>query len=130
MTGQRMGDPTCGSGRLLLAYHARNPENYLIGEDINRTCCLMTVCNMLIHGCVGEVICHDSLNPGNFVDGWKVNPMLTWTGIPTIKRMNMKEYRAGRNLPASPYILRKTMLAGSRKHKTDSLLPLQAVFKM
>ena len=90
----------------------------------------MTVCNMLIHGCVGEVICHDSLNPGNFVDGWKVNPMLAWTGIPTIKRMNMKEYRAGRNLPASPYILRKTMPAGSRKHKTDSLLPLQAVFKM
>ena len=41
-TGQRMGDPTCGSGRLLLAYHARNPGNYLIGEDINRTCCLMT----------------------------------------------------------------------------------------
>lgn len=60
-TGQRIGDPTCGSGRLLLAYHARNPGNYLIGEDINRTCCLMTVCNMLIHGCVGEVICHDSL---------------------------------------------------------------------
>ena len=25
-----MGDPTCGSGRLL-AYHARNPGNYLIG---------------------------------------------------------------------------------------------------
>ena len=38
-------------------------ESYLIGEDINRTYCLMTVCNMLIHGCVGEVICHDSLNP-------------------------------------------------------------------
>ena len=28
-TGQRMGDPTCGSGRLLLAYHAHNPGNYL-----------------------------------------------------------------------------------------------------
>ena len=129
-TGQRMGDPTCGSGRLLLAYHARNPGNYLIGEDINRTCCLMTVCNMLIHGCVGEVICHDSLNPGNFVDGWKVNPMLAWTGIPTIKRMSMEEYRAGRNLPASPYIIRKTMPAGGRKRKTDSPPPLQTVFKM
>jgi len=124
-----MGDPTCGSGRLL-AYHARNPGNYLIGEDINRTCCLMTVCNMLIHGCVGEVICHDSLNPGNFVDGWKVNPMLAWTGIPMIKRMSMEEYRAGRNLPASPYIIRKTIPAGGRKHKTDSPPPLQTVFKM
>ena len=30
-TGQRMGDPTCGSGRLLLAYHAHNPGNYLVG---------------------------------------------------------------------------------------------------
>ncbi len=28
-----MGDPTCGSGRLLLAYHAHNPENYLVGEE-------------------------------------------------------------------------------------------------
>ena len=62
-TGQRMGDPTCGSGRLLLAYHAHNPGNYLVGEDISRTCCMMTVCNMLIHGCIGEVICHDSLQP-------------------------------------------------------------------
>ena len=35
-TGKRICDPTCGSGRLLLAYHARNPGNYLIGEDINR----------------------------------------------------------------------------------------------
>ena len=47
-TGQRMGDPTCGSGRLLLAYHAHNPGNYLVGEDISRTCCMMTVCNMLV----------------------------------------------------------------------------------
>ena len=31
-TGQRMGDPTCGSGRLLLAYHAHNPGNYLVGD--------------------------------------------------------------------------------------------------
>lgn len=75
-TGQRMGDPTCGSGRLLLAYHAHNPGNYLVGEDISRTCCMMTVCNMLVHGCVGEVICHDSLQPKAFTDGWKVNQAL------------------------------------------------------
>lgn len=62
-TGKRMNDPTCGSGRLLLAYHVRNLGNYLVAEDISRTCCLMTVCNMLIHGCVGEVIQHDSLLP-------------------------------------------------------------------
>lgn len=129
-TGQRINDPTCGSGRLLLTYHVRNLGNYLIGEDINRTCCLMTVCNMLIHGCVGEVICHDSLNPLNFVDGWKVNPMLTWTGIPTIKRMSMEEYQASRNLPSSPYIIRKTASVGDKKRKTYPPRPLQTAFNI
>ena len=70
-TGQRMGDPTCGSGRLLLAYHAHNPGNYLVGEDISRTCCMMTVCNMLV----------------------KVNQALPLTGIPSIRRMKEEEYR-------------------------------------
>ena len=78
---------------LLLAYHAHNPGNYLVGEDISRTCCMMTVCNMLVHGCVGEVICHDSLQPKAFTDGWKVNQALPLTGIPSIRRMKEEEYR-------------------------------------
>lgn len=128
-TGQRIGDPTCGSGRLLLAYHVRNLGNYLVGEDINRTCCLMTVCNMLIHGCVGEVIWHDSLNPKNFMDGWKVNPLLSLTGIPTVKKMGMKEYLACRNLPVSPYPLHKPSPA-NRNRKTYGSFPQQAVLNM
>ena len=36
-TGQRMGDPTCGSGRLLLAYHVRHLGNYLVAEDVKFT---------------------------------------------------------------------------------------------
>ena len=87
---------TCGSGRLLLAYHVRNLGNYLVAEDISRTCCLMTVCNMLMHGCVGEVIQHDSLLPEDFKDGWFVNPVLTTTGIPTIRKMSEDE------LPGKP----------------------------
>ena len=96
-----MSDPTCGSGRLHLANHARNLGNYLVAEDISRTCCLMTVCNMLIHGCVGEVIQHDSLLPEDFKDGWFVNPVLTTTGIPTIRKMSEDEYRTSRNIPIS-----------------------------
>ncbi len=128
-TGQRIGDPTCGSGRLLLAYHVRNLGNYLVGEDINRTCCLMTVCNMLIHGCVGEVIWHDSLNPKDFMDGWKVNPLLTLTGIPTVKKMSMEEYQACRNLPVSPYLLHKPS-PGNRNRKTYGSFPQQATLNM
>ena len=53
---------------------------------------MMTVCNMLIHGCVGEVICHDSLMPDKFTDGWKVNPTLQFSGLPSIRRISKEEY--------------------------------------
>lgn len=129
-TGQRMNDPTCGSGRLLLAYHVRNLGNYLIAEDINRTCCLMTVCNMLVHGCVGEVIWHDSLNPKNFMGGWKVNPILTRTGIPTIQKMSMEEYQASRNLPIPPYAANKPLLVNMASRKKQNLIPQQATLNL
>lgn len=129
-TGQRINDPTCGSGRLLLAYHVRHLGNYLIGEDINRTCCLMTVCNMLIHGCVGEVIWHDSLNPKNFMGGWKVNPILTWTGIPTIKKMSIDEYQASRSLPISPYTANRPLSGTMGNRKTHNSFPQQATLNL
>ena len=105
----------CGSGRLLLAYHVRHLGNYLVAEDVNRTCCLMTICNMLIHGCVGEVIHHDSLCPENFMDGWMVNHTLTQTGIPSIRRMSEEEYRTSRNMSVD--LLRK------RKEKLRQMQP-------
>ena len=113
-TGQRINDPTCGSGRLLLAYHVRHLGNYLVAEDVNRTCCLMTICNMLIHGCVGEVIHHDSLCPENFMDGWMVNHTLTQTGIPSIRRMSEEEYRTSRNMSVDLLRKRKEKLARGR----------------
>lgn len=66
-------------------------NTYLCAEDIDRTCCLMTVCNFLIHGCVGEVIWHDSLSPDTFYDGWKVNETLAITGLPTVRRITKEE---------------------------------------
>ena len=36
-----------------------------------------------------------------FKDGWFVNPVLTTTGIPTIRKMSEDEYRASRNIPLS-----------------------------
>lgn len=89
--GLRISDPTCGSGRMLIAYHAYNPGNYVYGEDMDRTCCLMTVCNMLLHGAVGEVIWHDSLDPESFYGGWNVNQSLNLTGIPTVKAIEKEE---------------------------------------
>ena len=122
-----MGDPTCGSGRLLLAYHAHNPGNYLVGEDISRTCCMMTVCNMLMHGCVGEVIHHDSLVPDSFLDGWYVNPFLTRTGIPCIRKMSEADYRTGRRLPVNGILERKKLLVENRKRCLPPNRPAQKV---
>lgn len=75
--GKSVSDPTCGSGRLILASHAFNPKNYHFGEDIDKTCCMMSALNMMIHGVKGEVVWHDSLNPSSWFDGWTINPQLT-----------------------------------------------------
>lgn len=85
------GDPACGSGRNLLAWHIKHLSSYLCAEDIDRTCCLMTVCNFLIHGCVGEVIWHDALSPDTYYDGWKVNETLPITGLPIVRRIAKEE---------------------------------------
>lgn len=74
--GQYGNDPACGSGRLLIASHVASPGNYLVGEDIDRICCYMTCLNMYMHGCTGEVIWHDSLNPDSFSGGWLINPFI------------------------------------------------------
>ncbi len=95
-TGQRISDPCCGSGRFLIAFHAKNPGNFLFAEDIDRTACLMTVCNFLVHGGVGEVIWHNSLDPNSFFDGWVVNrnlnnPASKYFGIPHVEKLKQED---------------------------------------
>ena len=96
IVNQRVGDPSCGSGRTLLSFHIKHPGNYLVGEDIDRTCAMMTVCNFLIHGVVGEVVWHDSLDPGSWFGGWVVNEHLNdkhhkWWGLPHIRKISQEE---------------------------------------
>jgi type I restriction enzyme M protein len=89
--GEYVSDPTCGSGRILLAFQALHPGNYLCAEDMDRTCCLMCVCNFIIHGCIGEVVWHNSLDPESFNGAWKINEHLTDTGIPSVRSCTQKE---------------------------------------
>lgn len=83
-------DPTAGSGRTLLAAKADRPQSYLVAWDIDYTCCLMCVCNFLINGCVGEVVCIDSLRMNNFRGAWIVNEALCRTGLPTVRKLDQK----------------------------------------
>lgn len=60
--GQSINDPACGSGRNLLCFNALNPgKNYFVGQDLDRTCVLMTLINFFLHGVVGEVIWGNTL---------------------------------------------------------------------
>lgn len=91
--GLNFGDPACGSGRLLIAAHAKFPGNYSCGEDIDRTCALMTVCNFILHGVNGEVIWHDSLMPTKerFYGAWRVCPRPDLMGCPQVSKMKWED---------------------------------------
>lgn len=81
--GRRViNDCACGSARMLLsaqeqAFRAGDPQPYLIGEDIDGMCCKMAAINLTVHGCIGEVIRHDSLKePDELIYGYIINETL------------------------------------------------------
>ena len=95
-TGQKINDPCSGSGRFLLAFHAHAPGNLMYAEDIDHTCCMMCVCNFLTHGVVGEVVWHNSLDPGSWFSGWQINrnlnnPLHKHYGCPHVETLQKED---------------------------------------
>ena len=94
--GKRHGisDPACGSSRNLLAGHARylaiyKRQPYLAGEDIDSTCCKMSAVNLAVHGCFGEIVCHNTLSEPDVVRmGYIINETMypIPTPVPSIRR--------------------------------------------
>ena len=65
----RVLDPSCGSGRMLLAYQKayRNQQHDSYGIDIDHTCVKMTAINLFLSGMFhSEAMCADALVPGDF----------------------------------------------------------------
>lgn len=64
----RILDPTCGSGRTLVAAaKSFGFQHKFFGIDIDHTCVKMTVINLFLNGVFhGEVMCADSLSPNDF----------------------------------------------------------------
>lgn len=87
--GVLVGDPACGSGRTLIAFQAYNPGNFLVGQDIDLVCCKMTIMNMILHGCKGEVVWGNSLNPEDIRRAWRIVPFIT--GIPQVYEIEKSE---------------------------------------
>ncbi len=66
-------DPTCGSGRMLLAsaFELGGNHNYY-GIDIDSSCVRMTAITLFLNSIFhGEVMCADSLNPDDFRCSYK-----------------------------------------------------------
>lgn len=89
----KVSDSACGSARFLLSAHSYlllkdKPQPYLIGEDLDHICVKMAAVNMCVHGCFGEVICHDSLlQDQGKLWGYKINEgRYPFPGLPTIRR--------------------------------------------
>lgn len=70
-----INEPTCGSGRNLLAVFAENKDKaqYYVAEDIDNTSVKMCAINMLLHGMRGCCICHNTLFPSDFIFGYEIN---------------------------------------------------------
>jgi type I restriction enzyme M protein len=91
-----ISDPAAGSARNLLACHTKflldkKRKPYLIAEDVDLDCCRMSAVNMLVHGCFGEVVCHNTLtDPKGLLFGYIINegiyPLVP--GLPTIRVSN------------------------------------------
>lgn len=84
-------DPTCGSGRLLLAAFSKacneKKRVYCVAKDIDPICVKMTVANFLMHGVPGEVVWGDGLRPDDgrlcFLTNEKLNdPTSELFGVP------------------------------------------------
>lgn len=86
-----VGDPACGSGRCLLSYHVQNPGCFIVAEDLDRTCVLMTILNFMVHGVDGLVIWGNSLSLEVF-EAWRVNEHLNLSqGVPHVRHYNIVE---------------------------------------
>ncbi len=59
--GTSVCDPTCGSGRTLIAAAKINRKMIFYGADVDINCCKMTVINMMLNTMCGEVAWMDSL---------------------------------------------------------------------
>ncbi len=67
-------DPSCGSGRMLLAAHRTNgTQHKYYGIDIDRTCVKMAALNLFLNGMWGsEVMCANALSPDDFVIAYRI----------------------------------------------------------
>lgn len=89
----RIYEPCCGSGRMLLAAAQRHPGVPVLGEELDPLSAKMCVCNILINGIEGTIVCRDVLDRTKAPRfGYKINegirnPSSMWFGLPHIEQI-------------------------------------------
>ena len=87
----RISDPCCGSGRLLLAEYAAcvaagAQDIRVTACDLDRTCCMMTTVNFIFHGVIATVYRGNSLT-GDYNETWTVRRLGPIPYVSEIKKL-------------------------------------------
>ena len=78
--GASVGDPCCGSGRMLLSAAKINRKAQFYAADLDLTCCKMTLLNFLLNTMCGEVAWMNSLSLEHW-KSWKVSKVMDAGGM-------------------------------------------------
>lgn len=94
--GQRVADPACGSGRMLMAMAKINRFALFYGADNDANCAKMTVINLCLNNLFGEVAWMNSLS-NEFYAAWEIFP--TAKGVPCIRQITKQQSYIHLKLP-------------------------------
>ena len=84
----RIVDPACGSGRMLMAMAKVNRFARFYGADVDANCAKMAVINLCLNSMYGEIAWMNTLT-NQYFGGWKIVRAIK--GIPRIREITMKE---------------------------------------
>ena len=107
----RIADPACGSGRMLMAMAKVNRFARFYGADVDSNCAKMAVINLCLNSMYGEVAWMNTLT-NQYFGGWKIVP--TIKGIPKIVEITEGESYIHLKLPEN-------------KQNTQTELPISAI---
>jgi hypothetical protein len=93
---QRVLDPACGSGRMLMAMGKLQRFATFFGADNDHNCAMMATINLCLNGMFGEVSWMNSLT-NQYYGGWEIFPSIK--GCPAIRQISEKESLIHLKLP-------------------------------
>ena len=94
--GERIADPACGSGRMLMAMAKVNRYALFYGADVDANCAKMATINLCLNGMFGEIAWMNTLT-NQYFSGWQIYP--TIKGCPCIRQITEKESYIHLKLP-------------------------------